>query len=366
MLNIESIKGKIKYISKTKNIQADFIWQKYFIDRIMKLVSDSKYNDKVIVKGGYLLSSIFGMNRRITKDLDITLKNISIEKSNVIKMFNDILSSDKDIKYSIERAEKIIEGGDYDGIRLLVRVDINNKYFYLKLDISTGDVITPKEKKVKLKSEISDEEIVIYSYNFETIMAEKLESIIIRNIDNTRMKDYYDIYVITQLKNDEINKEILKKALKNTCDKRNSYKEIKDYKNILNSVRKDNKIKELWLVYQQQFKYAENIKIEKICDVIEKILDKVVDIGEMTVYWFNGIKMERKTQEEFIDLAFNGDKIKGFAYWNKMKEDLNNGKEYKDTTYKKIIIESNENKQFIYGIKLNEKIANILLKNKGE
>ena len=124
MLNIESIKGKIKYISKTKNIQADFIWQKYFIDRIMKLVSDSKYNDKVIVKGGYLLSSIFGMNRRITKDLDITLKNISIEKSNVIKMFNDILSSDKDIKYSIERAEKIIEGGDYDGIRLLVRVDI--------------------------------------------------------------------------------------------------------------------------------------------------------------------------------------------------------------------------------------------------
>lgn len=362
MLNIESVKGKIKHISKTKHVGAEFIWQKYFIDRILKMVSQTEYKDKIIVKGGYLLSSILGIENRITKDLDITLKNTSIDKQNVIKMFNDILKQDKDVVYTIEKTEKIIEGGDYDGIRLLIRVGVGDKFFYLKLDISTGDIITPKEKKITLKSAIGNEDIIIYSYNFETIMAEKLECIITKNTQNTRMKDFYDIYVITQLKNEEINKEVLKKALKNTCEQRNVSKYIKNYKNILKEIKESKQIKELWEKYKLDYQYAKDIKIENICNVIEKVLDKVVDIGEMTVYWFNGSQMERKTQEEFIDIAFNGDKNRGLAYWNKMKENLNNGKKYKDTIYETIVIDNKENKKFIYGIRLNEKIANMLLK----
>ncbi len=183
-------------------------------ESLLKRISKSKYKDKFITKGGLLLSSIFGVNLRSTMDLDTTIKGLPLDRETIIKVLNEIISIDieDNIKLEIENIKDIREEELYSGFNVNLKAEFDGLKTNLMIDITTGDVITYKEVEFKYSTLFDNEKINIMTYNYETIIAEKFESIISRNIDNTRMKDYYDLYMFVNFKWSDINKDILKRA----------------------------------------------------------------------------------------------------------------------------------------------------------
>ena len=204
-------------------------------EALLKRISKSKYKDKFIIKGGFLLSSIFGVDLRSTMDLDTTIKGLTLDRETITKVINEIISIDlKDnITLEIENIKDIREEELYSGFEVNLKAEFDGLKTNLMIDITTGDIITYKEVEFKYNTIFDNETINIMTYNYETIIAEKFESIISRNIDNTRMKDYYDLYMFVNLKWSDINKEILKKAIINTSKERQTIDYIENASNYI-------------------------------------------------------------------------------------------------------------------------------------
>lgn len=246
-------------------------------ERILERISVSKYKDNFILKGGLLLSAMFGIENRFTKDMDTTITGIDISKSNFLKILNEILSIDlKDgINFNVINITDIREDDEYGGNKYHIIGKLDKLKVNLEIDISTGDKITPRELKYKYHSIFENKYILINSYNIETILAEKIETILRRGTFNSRMKDYYDLYfLLTKMKN-EINKKDLKEAINNTFKKRDSYKYLNDYKQIINSINENEKLINLWFIYSNKYNYAKNIDIQDILKLIEDIITEI-------------------------------------------------------------------------------------------
>ena len=221
--NKDSLKAKASNLAKQTNIPNKYIIQNFMFEALLKRISNSIYKDKFIIKGGLLLSSIFGVNLRSTMDLDTTIKGLPLNKSTITKVITEIINIDlKDnITFEIENIKDIREEELYSGFEVNLKADFDGLKTNLMIDITTGDIITYKEVEFKYKTLFdNDAIIIIMTYNYETIIAEKFESIISRNIYNTRMKDYYDLYMFVNLKWNYINKETLRKAIINTSKNR--------------------------------------------------------------------------------------------------------------------------------------------------
>ena len=279
--NKDSLKAKASNLAKQTNIPNKYIIQNFMFEALLKRISNSIYKDKFIIKGGLLLSSIFGVNLRSTMDLDTTIKGLPLNKSTITKVITEIINIDlKDnITFEIENIKDIREEDLYSGYNVNLKADFDGLKTNLMIDITTGDVITYKEVEFKYTTLFDNDTINIMTYNYETIIAEKFETIISRNIDNTRMKDYYDLYMFVNLKWNDINKETLRKAIINTSKARETIDYIDNANKYIELISDDSILKSLWDSYQNNYEYAKDIEFEDIINAIKVISEIVVPVS---------------------------------------------------------------------------------------
>ena len=279
--NRDSLKARASNLSKKTNIPNKYLIQNFMFEALLKRISKSKYKDKFIIKGGLLLSSIFGVNLRSTMDLDTTIKGLSLDRETITKVINEIISIDVEdnVKLEIENIKDIREEELYSGFEVNLKAEFDGLKTNLMIDITTGDVITYEEIEFKYSTLFDNEIINIMTYNYETIIAEKFESIISRNIDNTRMKDYYDLYMFVHLKWDDINKDTLRKAIFNTSKARETLDYINNANKYIELISDDSRLKALWNSYQNNYEYVKDIKFVDVINAIKIINAMIVPIS---------------------------------------------------------------------------------------
>ncbi|HFN9828482.1 TPA: nucleotidyl transferase AbiEii/AbiGii toxin family protein [Streptococcus pneumoniae] len=274
--NANSFKAKIKNISKDKGIPAQQVQQHYLIEQVLKLISTSSYRDSFIVKGGYLIGQMIGLDKRTTMDLDVTLKGTEMSRENLIDIFEEILYSKTDgFSFSVDKLEPIRQDDEYGGFSLKLNATFDTLKEVVFIDITTGDKITPREITYSMTSIFTNESIKIWTYNLETVLAEKLETIISRGLASTRPRDRYDLFTLYKLRKEEINLEVLKNALENTAKKRKSKDTIYNWEEQVRGIEISDYQKELWIRYQRQFKYAKDISFDNSVQVIREIMQQI-------------------------------------------------------------------------------------------
>lgn len=276
--NSTSLKAKVSNLAKSTNIPNNYLIQNFMFESLLKRVSISKYKDNFVIKGGLLLSSIFGVNLRSTMDLDTTIKGINLDKKTITKVINEIIAIDVDdnINLKIENINNIREEELYPGFNVNLIAKFDNLKTNLLIDITTGDVITYSEIEFNYNTIFDNEIINIMSYNYETIIAEKIETIIARNIDNTRMKDYYDIFMFVNLKWNDISKETLRCAIINTAKSRDKLDFMKNANNYVELIQNDERLNSLWTNYQNNYEYAKEISFNDTIEAIKTVI-KIID-----------------------------------------------------------------------------------------
>ena len=279
--NRDSLKAKASNLSKKTNIPNKYLIQNFMFEALLKRISKSKYKDKFIIKGGFLLSSIFGVNLRSTMDLDTTIKGLPLDRETITNVINEIIRIDVEdnVRFDIENIKDIREEELYSGFEVNLKAEFDGLKTNLMIDITTGDVITYEEIEFKYSTLFDNEIINIMTYNYETIIAEKFESIISRNIDNTRMKDYYDLYMFVHLKWDDINKDTLRKAIFNTSEARETLDYINNANKYIELISDDSRLKALWNSYQNNYEYVKDIKFVDVINAIKIINAMIVPIS---------------------------------------------------------------------------------------
>lgn len=279
--NRDSLKARASNLSKKTNIPNKYLIQNFMFEALLKRISKSKYKDKFIIKGGFLLSSIFGVNLRSTMDLDTTIKGLPLDRETITNVINEIIRIDVEdnVRFDIENIKDIREEELYSGFEVNLKAEFDGLKTNLMIDITTGDVITYEEIEFKYSTLFDNEIINIMTYNYETIIAEKFESIISRNIDNTRMKDYYDLYMFVHLKWDDINKDTLRKAIFNTSKARETLDYINNANKYIELISDDSRLKALWNSYQNNYEYVKDIKFVDVINAIKIINAMIVPIS---------------------------------------------------------------------------------------
>ena len=275
MLTSEQLKGKIRNIAKEKNLSSQEILQMYLFERVLERLSKSKYSKNFILKGGFLIASMIGIDERTTMDIDTTVKGLSMDKETIEPIIKEILSIDVNdgIEFEYSRMEPIREDDDYNNFRVFFNAKYGKINNPMKMDVTTGDEITPAAIEYKYPTIFDDGEIDIIAYNLETILAEKYETIIRRNIGNTRARDYYDLYMLYAIYKDSLNAYILEEAIKRTSKKRGSLSDIEDWETILVEISEEQAIRNLWEAYRNEYTYAEKIAFEDILKTLHDIGD---------------------------------------------------------------------------------------------
>lgn len=277
MVDISDIKRLAKEIEIKYDLNYYEILQRYMFERVLERISVSKYHDNFILKGGLLLSAMFGIDNRMTKDMDATITGIDVSKDKMLKVLNEILSINlnDDVKFDVVNITDIREDNEYGGNKYHIVGKLQSLKVNLEIDISTGDKVTPKELKYKYPLIFEDRTIMISSYNIETILAEKIETILRRGTFNSRMKDFYDVYYfLTKLRKDmDIN--ILKEAVDNTFTKRDSFEYLSDFEQIIDSIIGNERIEKLWNIYSNKYKYANGIDINEILNLLKAIIKEL-------------------------------------------------------------------------------------------
>lgn len=275
MVNNSDFKEKIKNIENEYNLTHYEVLQRFMFERILERISISKYKNNFILKGGLLLSAMFGIDNRTTKDMDTTITGIDVSKEKVMKILNEILSIDinDSVKFDLINITDIRQEDEYGGNKYHIVGKFGNLKVNLEIDISTGDKVTPRQLKFKYPLTFEDRSILINSYNVETILSEKIETVLRRGRFNSRMKDFYDIYYFLKYLKNDMDMNILKMAIKNTFDSRDSLSYFKDYKEIMNSIRYSELMIKQWKIYSNKYNYANNISFNDILDMLEKFLN---------------------------------------------------------------------------------------------
>ena len=277
MKNAMQLKSLIKKISKEKNISAQILLQNYMLKRFLERISYSKYKNKYILKGGFLIASMIGVDIRSTMDMDATIKGYPLNEKRIIEMIDDIIAIPLKDRITFERCgiEEIREKDEYVGYRISLIGNYDKMAVPLKLDITTGDKITPKEIEYRYNLMLEERSINILAYNLSTILAEKLESVIVRGDQNTRLRDYYDIFILTKLESKNIEISTLQIALRETAEKRGTYNRIKEFNQVIEMIELSDIMRQRWDNYSKKFSYVEDIKFEETCEAIKKIFGQL-------------------------------------------------------------------------------------------
>lgn len=275
--NAMSFKAKIKNIAKEKGIPPQQVQQHYLIEEVLNLISKSSYRNSYIVKGGYLIGQMIGLDKRTTMDLDVTLKETSLNRDNLINIFEEIVSNTTSVfSFTVDKLEPIRQDDIYGGFSIKLNATFDTLNEVIFIDVTTGDKITPREISYSMPSLFTNQTIDVWTYNLETVLAEKLETIISRGVASTRPRDRYDLFTLFKLRKNQIDFTILKRAVENTSEKRNSKELIQNWKNQVRGIETSDYQKNLWIRYQRQFKYAKDISFEESVQIINEIMKQIM------------------------------------------------------------------------------------------
>ena len=235
------LKDLIRNLSREKSADAQILMRNYMMERFLERISLSEYRDKFILKGGMLVAAMVGLDARSTMDLDATIKGANVNVEDIENLISSIVTVpiDDGVKFQLKSISEIMDEAEYPGIRVSMSTTFDGVVTPLKIDISTGDAITPREVRYSFKLMLEDRSIDIWAYNLETVLAEKLETIITRTTTNTRMRDFYDIYILEQLHGTTLNPKILHDALLATAHKRGSEKYLNQAEEVFDEVEND-------------------------------------------------------------------------------------------------------------------------------
>jgi len=272
------LKAKIRNISREKKISAQVVLQNYMMERLLERVSNSLYKSSFILKGGMLISAMIGLESRTTMDIDVTIRNHPLTVENIQRIFNEILALDINdgVSFKLKWIDEIRENDIYGGFRISLDGFYDTLTVPIKVDLTSGDRITPHAIEYQYKLLMEERWISIYSYNLETILAEKIETVLFRGVLNTRSRDFYDIYKLSKLRGIGIDYSLCKKALIATMERRESIDMLSNSENILDSIRKDRFIRERWAKYQREFNYVNEISFAEVMGEIKKVIFELV------------------------------------------------------------------------------------------
>lgn len=276
MKNAMQLKAIMKNMAQEKKISAQLVMQNYMLERLLERISLSKYQSNFILKGGFLIAAMVGLDTRATMDMDATIKGYPVNKDSITEMFNEIcrIELPDDVTFDLRSIGVIREGNEYTGYRVALTANYPPMAVPLKLDITTGDKITPREITYDFKLMLEDRFISVLAYNLETVLAEKLETVISRGDQSTRPRDYYDIYILSTLQRANISIPLLASALRNTAENQRSLELLKRYDNILSVVADSPIMQKRWEDYQKEFDYAREIDFDAVCDTIRNLLSE--------------------------------------------------------------------------------------------
>lgn len=276
--NPMQLKAFIKKKASEKNISAQLVMQNYMLERLLERITLSKYKSNFILKGGFLIAAIVGLDSRATMDLDTTIKGLILTHESIREIFTDIcaINVEDDVAFLIVRIDDIRETDDYPGIRVSLLAAYPPLNVPITVDVTTGDIITPREIDYNFKLMFDDRSVCIPAYNLETILSEKLETVLSRNIANTRPRDFYDIYILYSMRGQDCKLNILKNALEGTAKKRGSIDILPQYEDIIDTVRNSSTMQNFWIRYQKNFHYSKNITFDDACDVILEIMRSIM------------------------------------------------------------------------------------------
>ena len=277
MISSESLKGKIRNIAISKNLRSQEVLQMFFFERFLERLSVSEYKYNFIIKGGLLISSMIGIDNRTTMDMDTTVKGVALKEDIIRNVISKIINTEVDdgIEFEITGISHIREEDEYENFRVNLIAEFGKIKNDMKIDITTGDAITPKEMEYLYPCMFQNESIRVLAYPLETILAEKYESVIKRNIATTRMRDFYDLYNLYNLRKEEIDFDILKQAIISTSNRRESLSLIKEAMEIIEDIKEDYYLKELWKVYLADNLYVGDLDFLETVKIVEIIADKI-------------------------------------------------------------------------------------------
>ena len=273
----EQLKGAIRNLAKKKGIHAQEVLQIFMFERIIERLSVSPYKDRFILKGGLLISAILGVAERTTMDMDTTVKGLPMDEQSIRKAISEILDQpvDDGIGFQLLDLTPIREDDEYENFRASIQATYGKMKIPMKIDITTGDEITPKEIQFSYPFLFDDRRVMVKAYTQETILAEKYETIIRRNVGNTRARDYYDLHLLYRLYRENADWNLLKQAVLATAKKRDSLSVLQDTKRILLALEESTVLRDLWKRYQAQNLYAREITYPAIMETVKEFTEKM-------------------------------------------------------------------------------------------
>jgi predicted nucleotidyltransferase component of viral defense system len=271
----EQIKGRIKSVAKQNNADARTLMRIYMMERFLERLAQSEYRDNFIIKGGILVTAMIGVAHRSTMDIDTSMKNLNLSAEDALRVVNQVKDIDLDdgVSFDVKDVSNIMDEMEYPGIRVTMNANVGRLITPLKIDISTGDVITPRAIEFNYDLLLEDRSISLWSYNLETILAEKLQTVLARGILNTRMRDFYDIRMLLDTYEDKVNKAVLKDAFAATCKKRGTDHLQEQAEEIIKIIEADEQLQVLWRAYQKKYSYAAEIDYASVIRDVRKLMD---------------------------------------------------------------------------------------------
>lgn len=271
----EQIKGRIKSVAKQNNADARTLMRIYMMERFLERLAQSEYRDNFIIKGGILVTAMIGVAHRSTMDIDTSMKNLNLSAEDALRVVNQVKDIDLDdgVSFEVKDVSNIMDEMEYPGIRVTMNANVGRLITPLKIDISTGDVITPRAIEFNYDLLLEDRSISLWSYNLETILAEKLQTVLARGILNTRMRDFYDIRMLLDTYEDKVNKVVLKDAFAATCNKRGTDHLQEQAEEIIKIIEADEQLQVLWRAYQKKYSYATEIDYASVISGVRKLMD---------------------------------------------------------------------------------------------
>ena len=274
--NAMQLKAVIKNKSKELNISPQLLLQNYYMECFIDRLSRSEYADRFIIKGGFLISSLVGLDNRSTMDIDTTVKNLSVNESEISKTLSYIcsISADDDFTFVFDRVEPIREDDEYQGLRAFLFADYEAMRGTLTIDITTGDSIYPDVSRRKITRCFDKDALDVFSYPLETVLAEKIETIIARGVLNTRPRDFYDVYILT--KTQEYDAETLRKAIFATAEHRGTKAIMEaETNNRLAVIENSSELQSQWAKYQKKFPYAKDITYQETVNAVKEVIHEI-------------------------------------------------------------------------------------------
>lgn len=271
----EQIKGRIKSVAKQNNADARTLMRIYMMERFLERLAQSEYRDNFIIKGGILVTAMIGVAHRSTMDIDTSMKNLNLSAEDALRVVNQVKDIDLDdgVSFEVKDVSNIMDEMEYPGIRVTMNANVGRLITPLKIDISTGDVITPRAIEFNYDLLLEDRSISLWSYNLETILAEKLQTVLARGTLNTRMRDFYDIRMLLDTYEDKVNKAVLKDAFAATCKKRGTDHLQEQAEEIIKIIEADEQLQVLWRAYQKKYSYAAEIDYASVISGVRKLMD---------------------------------------------------------------------------------------------